>query len=406
MCGIWGISGKFSTSASDDKFLRQCAMAGTVRGVDATGMIFLSNKKEVTYLKRAIDGVKFANEIFNPTKHIGNTITSVVGHNRAATIGAISDDTAHPFQGGHLIGVHNGTLTGNWRSNLQVAKNTDVDSRGLYKAIAARGIDWVIANVSGALALVWVDIKTGRTYVYRNAQRPLHYTAHATQQKVYYASEAGMLEWLLNKNNLAHKEVNSFKVNVLYEITGGEVTELRTISPPVAPASSYNYNYRSSAKKTAGVTSQTSASLITNAGKDSSTKQDDKSKTTTTSQRTTQTKENPSFRTGGIHGGTLRDGPSATKFLQKGVEFRGVHVSKSERADGITGEWAELGFEPYTCSCCNQPIQSADFLEADPSAGSEFTIHTSCLDSFRTNVCAVTPLMIIKRNPQLRGKVA
>lgn len=390
MCGIFGVSGKYTTTNMTDKFLRNCAIAGAVRGVDSTGMIFLQNDKKdrVTYLKKAVNGTTFIENVFNPVFHLGTKTHSVVGHNRAATVGNINDHTAHPFVEDNIVGVHNGTLSAGWKTDLQVSKNCDVDSRGLYRAVAARGIDWVVDHLYGAAALVWVDCHTDKTFVFRNSERPLHWATNTSGNTVWYASEKGMLEWLLDKSNIQHTEVQEFKVNTLYDITDGEVKELRTL-----PRATRVVN----TPPPRGVSATASQTTYSQKQKQSNAKQTENKQHGTPITSSDTAGGNAAYKKNNRilpRGKGLR--------WQNGVAFRGEDVSEEEKSAGIIGEWAEIGFEEYECFCCEQPIQSASFLESTEDA--IIKMHETCFDQYRCQYSADDDVIIIRRNEALRRK--
>lgn len=404
MCGIFGVSGQFITTQPEDKFIRHATIAGAVRGLDATGYVFLTNSKvsPTTYLKKAVNGATFVNEVWNPEWNMGSSTHSIIGHNRAATVGSINDDTAHPFIEGNIIGVHNGTLTGDWRGDLQVSRKTDVDSRGLYRAISARGIDWAISNLYGAAALVWAEIDSQRMFVYRNADRPLHYTENVDTNKVYYASEAGMLTWLLGKVGIKHGEVKAFNVNTLYEITGGTVKVLRTL-----PRAVKSYPQRGSANSGQQITYHSAATTNSSNKNNSSATggtQQQSSGTSGTASQSTSTKDTklptPSEVLSGKVDADLGRTAQGNLRWQSGVGFRGQGVSKAEQQRGIVGEWAEKGFKEYTCMCCDKPITTAGFLE-DVEDG-EIKIHHDCFDTYRAEMDPVGKLIAIVRDVKLR----
>ena len=366
MCGIFGMTGPFATTANDDKFIKNATIAGAVRGLDGTGLVMIANKGDepVTYIKRAMSGGQFVNEVFDPTYALSNTVHSVIGHNRAATIGAISDHTSHPFNEGGVIGVHNGTLRGDWKADLEVSKKCDVDSRGLYRAIAARGIDWTIDKMKGAAALVWCEVESKRVFVYRNSERPLHYVE--SNGKIYYASEPGMLSWLLTKSCVFKIDIQPFKVDTLYEITEGKLVELRTL--------------KATANDEWGYYSQFSQGVVRGAA----------NKVTQTLSKFSAPKTTPS-------------GYNKPR-SQNGVVFRGENVTVQERDRGIVEEYAERGFEEHQCICCPKPITDSFYYEERDY--SEIKMHGTCLNVFRAQHDPSSKLRRIVRDPKLRTLAA
>jgi len=409
MCGIFGMSGTASTSVNDDTFLKNCALAGSVRGVHGTGLVFMEHQKKTTYLKRAMSGGEFVTDVFNPSEHMGNKTHSVIGHNRWATVGDINDNTAHPFVEAGVIGVHNGTLRGDWKGQLEVSRDCDVDSRGLYRAVAARGIDWVVSKLNGAAALVWTETREQRTFVWRNSERPLHYKESPT--KVYYASEKGMLDWLLGKSNIyTIGETKAFKTNTLYEITGGHVVELRELKGVYsAPATKWVQGTASrrttAASQQQGTASKANAQSQPTKAKSSSNKQETKKERRArraqerAKQQQTPSEEKKRRTTGGTSE-VGRDTPKRiyTRPVGDAVAYRGTNVSNQELTMGIVGEWKEVGpMETYECCCCDKPIIQPGFLESVND--SQFKLHHTCYDIYRAELEPTSKLLAIIRDP-------
>ncbi len=403
MCGIFGMTSEFITTQADDKFIKHCTIAGSVRGLDATGFVFLTNNpvNPTTYLKKAVNGATMVNDVWNPEWNMGNQTHSVIGHNRAATVGKINDDTAHPFIEGNIIGVHNGTLVGDWRGDLQVSKTCDVDSRGLYRAISARGIDWAISNLYGAAALVWAEIDEQRVFVYRNAERPLHYAESKSSNRVYYASEAGMLQWMLTKCGIQHTEIKAFNINTLYEITDGKVRVDRVLNRAVKsyPKGKSAKGGKQTTYHSAATTNSSSKSSSSATAKGTTTSPTGQSGTTASTSTSTKgtTLPIPSYKPSGRVTGKIKDSSVA---FQKGVGFRGQGVTAEEKAMGIVGEWAELAFLSYQCACCNKTIEDASFLESVDDR--RIKIHHQCFDVFRADIDAEGKLISIVRDQKLR----
>lgn len=372
MCGIWGVVGNVGLTLADRKFLKSAAMAGTVRGVDATGVIIVGDPKHgITTAKKSVDGNEFIANHLDPMDNVSvpSPCHTMIGHNRWATCGAIDDSTAHPFVESGIIGVHNGTLDMGWESDLQVSKKTPVDSQGLLRAIGARGIRNVWKNMHGAAALVWTDLKTERTYVIRNHHRGLSYAIGKTG-KLYMASEGKMLSWLLDRHSIFHDGVKSFECDTLYEITGGKLKELDYLTGNEHP---YEYG-RGATTYGATRTPLTSASAASIGS-------------TTPSANSvapfTRVSKVSKLGAGG---------------MDAGIYYRGVDsMTPQELKEGIVGEFAERGFDAHTCFCCSQDINTVTYYEEVDDH--EIKIHPMCLDTYRATVSALNPLFFIKRNP-------
>lgn len=198
MCGIVGVAGNLLPA--HEKVLRTLLILDSLRGEDSTGIVSVG---------------KFAGAEAQIAKQLGNPFQlfdhrsyedamrypsrAIIGHNRYATSGGVSRKTAHPFEAGDLIGVHNGTLTN--KGQLLDAYKYSVDSENLYHHIAEKGLDDAIDTAEGAWSLVWWDSSDNTLNFLRNKERPM-YIAHSANAKtgdptndcIFFASEAWMLE--------------------------------------------------------------------------------------------------------------------------------------------------------------------------------------------------------------------
>lgn len=168
--------------------------ADALRGMDSTGIYGINKFGNLKMVKAAKAAAEFIEtKTFKEFKtDISANLRIVVGHNRAATKGATTDENAHPFIEDHICLVHNGTLT----SHKHLA-DTDVDSHAICKAFAEEGYEKVIPKLRGAFALIWYDAKDKKLRIARNDQRPLWLIQ--TPDADYIASEPTMLMWLVQR---------------------------------------------------------------------------------------------------------------------------------------------------------------------------------------------------------------
>ena len=232
MCGLVGVAGKLVFQ--DEVFMKRLLVLDYFRGTDSTGMASILGNGDPELVKRAthplnlFDSQEFQ-KILDHRKSFG-----FLGHNRAATIGAVNEVNSHPFQCGAITGAHNGTLDKASWLRLEEASGvkTAVDSQAIFEAINAVGIEETISlmengktSSAGAWALVWFDRDRDMLCFIRNEHRPLWYGVHEKESKFAWASEAIMLTAAEGMSHGWDFEVDkegyclfSFETDVLYEI--------------------------------------------------------------------------------------------------------------------------------------------------------------------------------------------
>ena len=216
MCGIVGFitteTGKGANTRL--RYMRQALIADTMRGDDSTGAFFVPHDipegSTAGWAKGTAAGYDFVNYNKEYDEYIGNGSENfaVFGHNRAATIGGVNVDTAHPFQEGAVTLVHNGTL----RSTYSLPKSQYQhgfynDSHCLTGNLSESSIKELSPNINGAFALAWHDARDGSINLVRNNERPLHLATVKGQDTIFIASEAMMLQWILSRLNLEIKHL-------------------------------------------------------------------------------------------------------------------------------------------------------------------------------------------------------
>lgn len=250
MCGIWGVipSSSMGLSKSHEDFLLWAAQAGAQRGVDGCGQFFVDkkgfDKTKVVKKKGNPYWLLYEKEYGDFKKEAYNNAAAVVGHNRAATRGKLSDENTHPFKVDHITLVHNGTL----RSGLHVPVD-EVDSKLLCQAIAEKGVEDAIKEINGAWTLVWHDANQKTLNFLKNGERPLC-LMRTNSGDIYFASKRKMLEWLLDEINVKDATEIEMKTDVMYSYDfaaktfsekGVEGKKYTTIGSGYSPATNGRY---------------------------------------------------------------------------------------------------------------------------------------------------------------------
>ena len=102
----------------------------------------------------------------------------------------------------HITGVHNGTLR--QYNELDGYGDFTVDSQVLYNHIAQNSLADAVSKASGAMALMYWDRREEELVLYRNSERPLYMVYTDDGKVVFVASEAWMVQGVLERNKIKH----------------------------------------------------------------------------------------------------------------------------------------------------------------------------------------------------------
>ena len=177
----------------------------TIRGGDSTGFIGVDGDDVVT-AKKAIDGYGFTSmSLFSKQMTALTNATALIGHNRWATKGKVTDGNAHPFKRNNTYLVHNGSLNVGWdygKSGLHDSNMTDVDSEAICFNVEEHGLRSTVEELDGAFALAVYDDILGIVSFVRNDDRPLYFATVKGKDLMIFASEAGMITLAATKHHV------------------------------------------------------------------------------------------------------------------------------------------------------------------------------------------------------------
>lgn len=191
------------------------------RGPDSTGMFSVANDGTTDILKEAVPSFSFMEKdpVKDLLKKAYNCSTFLVGHNRKATQGKITDENAHPFVDGNIVLVHNGSL---W--NHRSVEQVDVDSHAIAISLnkSENDVEEVFNKLKGPAACVWYNNANKSLNFFRNKERPLFfYDAGGT---TFFASEWLMLYYALMKEGVKwdHEKCTPLEVHKHLQFTKKE----------------------------------------------------------------------------------------------------------------------------------------------------------------------------------------
>lgn len=207
MCGLFGVFGPYMQDKHRTAF-RQLMWCSTLRGYDATGMIQITGQYGYKVGEAARHNIKamiYKGAVIAPqfmaTKEFATLVDdketrALFGHCRSKTIGENSHNNAHPFDFDRVVGMHNGTLSYKYPYKGEY----QTDSQALYRSINDHGIEETIQVTDGAYALSWFDKTDNTIHFLRNKERDLWFSSEKFTDTVFWASEPGMLRWILSRN--------------------------------------------------------------------------------------------------------------------------------------------------------------------------------------------------------------
>ena len=202
MCGIVGVVSKLQNGFTnrDQNVFQQLLYADTLRGDDSTGVMMVENDGSVNVAKEASTAEQFLwdKEWSNLDSKAFRTGAAMVGHNRKATRGSVTDENAHPFiVDNDIVLLHNGSMRGDHKKFADV----EVDSHAIAHVIHKHNgdVEKALNELQNtAYALVWYCVSKKELNFVRNSERPLHILENGSSW--FFASEGKMLEWIVDRN--------------------------------------------------------------------------------------------------------------------------------------------------------------------------------------------------------------
>lgn len=216
MCGLSGVAGR-DLYPMDLDFFKDLLYLSAFRGRDSTGVAAIRTKKNaITLHKHDIEPGEFISAYGSKNGYLSDSRNDIMmGHARWATMGAINEANAHPFETQKYVGAHNGTLVEN-----RFRDPDKTDSEMLFLEMDQRGIVETLTGLSraSAWAVSIYDKATKKLWLGRNDKRTLYVGFDDSAGVMFWSSELEMLHFVMRREGRATLSCFSLRPNFLYEI--------------------------------------------------------------------------------------------------------------------------------------------------------------------------------------------
>lgn len=242
MCGLVAMHTTEPTGflSFDKEEFKNMMVLNSLRGTHSTGIAgFNSRKTPVPNI------VKSTGSPYNLFSYIQtdtfmsrflSEFTSVIGHGRYATQGAVNAKNAHPFVEDHIVLAHNGVIS-NYHAlrDYKQHSHIEVDSQLIARLMADNNPLDVLPEVQGAYVFIWYNTNENTFNIARNDKRPLFMAKQANKNTMTFVSEATTLAWNRDRNNTSYEKIMEVATNKI--ITFHKDTQELDIKPytPVEP---------------------------------------------------------------------------------------------------------------------------------------------------------------------------
>ena len=227
MCGLCGsFTQKGTVLSKRDRTQRARTLEGLlianqVRGTDSTGVAAIRYDTKFDLLKAAEEPLKFVARA-DLQSLLRTDAPLMIGHTRMTSMGNdITDENAHPFVEGNVIGAHNGIIN----NYMQLDRTVNVDSQAVFRLLDEHpdAYDFVFPKVSGSAALTWWDARDPEALFLTAHWNPLSVAIVPRIKTVFWSSVSDHLESILRASygsGVTHMEV---KKDTIYRLDAEDI---------------------------------------------------------------------------------------------------------------------------------------------------------------------------------------
>lgn len=227
MCGLCGsFTQKGTVLSKRDRTQRARTLEGLlianqVRGTDSTGVAAINYDGNFTVLKSAEEPLKFVARQ-DLQSLVRTDAPLMIGHTRMTSMGNdVTDENAHPFVEGQVIGAHNGIIN----NYMQLDRSVNVDSQAVFRMLDSHpdAYDYVFPRVSGSAALTWWDARDPEAVFIVAHMNPLSAAIVPRINTVFWSSVSDHLESIMRASYGTNVVFMDVKKDTVYRLDAEDI---------------------------------------------------------------------------------------------------------------------------------------------------------------------------------------